>query len=427
MLLGDLIALIAENLRRIMGRAVMTALGVVVGTAAVVILISLGAGLRRQALQSLGSGATEIRITGGMDTSLTRSPTRRPSAGDARGVADAALLSRIEALEGVAWVIGFEPLMASVDLESGYACLSSVRVLGLNPGQAGLLEFNIADGAIDLQRGHAVLGARVADSLGYSDATHELVGRPLRLYMARFGEDGTLMERAVPLEVAGVLAPRGSMYDFSVYIAEREALALNSWLMVQRRDPARQGYPELLVKVAVGYPVAEVEGHLMAMGLSLFSEYQQAESLGAYFDELQALLGGIAAVSLLVSAFSIANMMSMAIYERTREIGLMKAIGASHRDVMFVFLGEAGSLGLLGGLFGVALGMAVNGLVNTFGDGTAAGLLRGMSGAATGLQAFTPLWLPFVAVGFAVCIGVVSGIYPACRAAKLSPVVALKS
>ncbi|MGC9468908.1 MAG: ABC transporter permease [Anaerolineae bacterium] len=437
MQIADLIALIAENLRRMRGRVVMTALGVIVGTAAVVVLISLGAGLRRQALESLGSGSTEIRITGGMDASRSGAWADRSSGtGAKQAVTDAALLAQIEALPGVVWVVGFEPLTASVDLESNRLCLPSVRVVGLDPAHLERLRFDLAAGSLELRRGQALVGSRIASKLGDAGALEgeasapaDLLRKTLDLYVARIGADGVPMERLVRVKVAGVLAPLGSTHDFSIYIAEPEALALNGWLSAQRRIPARQGYSEVLVKVDDVRQAAEVEAQLMAMGLNVFSQRQQAESVGNYFDELQTLLGGIAAVSLLVSAFGIANTMLMAITERTREIGLMKAIGASHRDVMLVFLGEAGSIGFFGGLTGVALAMATNGAVNAFGAGAAerSSLLRTLFGSSTHLRAFTPLWLPFFAVTFAVLIGVLSGFLPARRAARIGPIAALKS
>jgi len=145
-------------------------------------------------------------------------------------------------------------------------------------------------------------------------------------------------------------------------------------------------------------------------------------------------LGGIGAVALLVAAFGIANTMVMAIYERTREIGLMKAVGATNQDVMSVFLTEAGSIGFLGGVGGVLLAMGVNAVINVAGQSLLSqgggGFMPvgpGMAGqeAAKALTA-TPLWLPIFAILFATLIGVASGIYPAIRAAALSPIHALK-
>jgi putative ABC transport system permease protein len=119
----------------------------------------------------------------------------------------------------------------------------------------------------------------------------------------------------------------------------------------------------------------------------------------------------------------------MAIYERTREIGLMKAIGATNRDVMSVFLAEAGGIGLLGGIGGVLLGVALGGAVNLVGGTYLAAQAVQGGAAASDLNltlAYTPPWLPIFALLFATLVGVVSGVYPAVRAAALSPITALK-
>ncbi len=428
----DLLALILSNLARMKGRVLMPALGVVVGTGAVVVLISLGAGLQRQALDSLGSGAQEVRITGGIDMTVGLAPVQSSSAVGAQPrIVDAALLARVRALPGVARVVVSEPVAGPLDVVTGRMCVPSMRVVGLEPEDLPILGFEAASGELSLGRGQALIGSRVSETLARSvpqrpsdSSDGDLVGQVLTLYLSRRGEDGTSTEKAVRLEVAGQLAPRGSSYDFAIYVPRREALALNAWFFGQRRDPDRQGHPEVLVRAEDVRHVAAIEAQLVAMGLNVFSAREQAESLGEYFNELQALLGGIAAISLLVSAFSIANTMLMAIVERTREIGLMKAVGASNGDVMWLFLGEAGTIGLLGGVGGVLAGLGINALVNLVGGN--ATLLEQMFGSGTVLRASTPVWLPFFTVGFAIVVGIASGAYPARRAARMSPIAALK-
>jgi len=168
---------------------------------------------------------------------------------------------------------------------------------------------------------------------------------------------------------------------------------------------------------------------LLERGLYAYSAGSALQGINTVFLGIQGIFAGIGAIALIVAAFGIANTMTMAIYERTREIGLIKAVGATNRDVMSVFLAEAGGIGLLGGIGGVLLGVVLGGAVNLVGGTYLAA--RAVQGGATASDlnltlAHTPPWLPIFAVMFATLVGVVSGTYPAVRAAALSPITALK-
>jgi putative ABC transport system permease protein len=119
--------------------------------------------------------------------------------------------------------------------------------------------------------------------------------------------------------------------------------------------------------------------------------------------------------------------MTMSILERTREIGLMKAIGATNQDVLSIFLGEAAGIGFVGGIGGILLGLLVGELINIFGSVYLAGQSTSMyGGGGSGISVSTPPWLILFALMFSTLIGLISGLYPALRAASLVPVKALK-
>jgi len=118
--------------------------------------------------------------------------------------------------------------------------------------------------------------------------------------------------------------------------------------------------------------------------------------------------------------------MTMSILERTREIGLMKAVGATNGNVLSVFLGEAAGIGLIGGLGGVALGWAAGQVINAVALSYLAGQAAQTGGLPPGVAVYTPPWLPLFSLIFATGIGLLSGLYPALRAATLQPVAALK-
>ena len=135
---------------------------------------------------------------------------------------------------------------------------------------------------------------------------------------------------------------------------------------------------------------------------------------------VQAVLGGIGAVSLLVAAIGIANTMMMSIYERTKEIGVMKVIGCSLKNIRQMFLLEAAFIGFIGGIIGNILSILMSAVINFLtGNGSAIGLDGNIS--------YIPPWLILASLAFAVLVGMTSGYFPALRAMRLSPLAAIRS
>ncbi|MCA9986361.1 MAG: FtsX-like permease family protein, partial [Anaerolineales bacterium] len=150
------------------------------------------------------------------------------------------------------------------------------------------------------------------------------------------------------------------------------------------------------------------------------------QGINGFYTVLQIIFGGVGAIALLVAAIGIANTMTMAILERTREIGLMKAIGATNQHVLAVFLGESAGIGFLGGLGGVTLGWALGQVANVFVMAYLAGQSVETGAPPPAVAVATPAWLPVFALIFATFVGLLSGLYPALSAATLSPIRALK-
>jgi len=164
-----------------------------------------------------------------------------------------------------------------------------------------------------------------------------------------------------------------------------------------------------------------VQDAIRKLGFDTFSILDATRSLQRFFAVLDLFLGIFGSLALAVAALGIVNTLVMAILERRREIGIMKAIGASDGDVKRLFLAEAAVMGLVGGALGVALGWVIGRLINA---GTNIYLHR-QNLPSEDLWA-VPWWLVGGAIGFAILISMISGLYPAARAARLDPVRALR-
>jgi putative ABC transport system permease protein len=193
------------------------------------------------------------------------------------------------------------------------------------------------------------------------------------------------------------------------------------------RDVARtssgegQRYSALNIRAASPAAVAQIEASVKQMGFAAFSLIDVTRNLRTFYAVFDLFLGIFGSLALAVASMGIVNTLVMAILERRREIGVLKALGAANRDVRQLFFAEAGVMGLAGGVFGVALGWAIGRVIQF---GTAVYLKR--QGLNSPNIWTVPCWLVLGAIVFAVLVSLASGIYPASRAAKLDPVEALR-
>src|SRR5215469_12336694 len=187
------------------------------------------------------------------------------------------------------------------------------------------------------------------------------------------------------------------------------------------RDSDQRIYSSISVRVKNPAQIQVVEDAIKKMGFTTFSIADASRGLRQFFGVLYAFLGIFGSLALMVASIGIVNTLVMAILERRREIGIMKAIGASDADVKKLFFAEAGAMGILGGMLGVVLGWAIGQVIN-FGTNI---YLKRQSLPAEHFWA-VPWWLVGFAIGFAFVVSLVSGLYPAGRAARLDPVQALR-
>ncbi|HCP15061.1 MAG TPA: peptide ABC transporter permease, partial [Peptococcaceae bacterium] len=190
------------------------------------------------------------------------------------------------------------------------------------------------------------------------------------------------------------------------------------------RDP--EDYDQIMIRCQDVAAARIVATDLRDQGYNIYAMADYMEGVEKQSLIIQAVLGGIGAITLLVASIGIANTMVMSIYERTREIGVMKVIGASVYDVRMMFLMEAGLIGVTGGVLGLGCSYGLSTIINHFSGGLLGGGMAGPGETAMEISVIPP-WLALFALIFAFMIGIVAGWYPARRAAKLSPITAIRN
>ncbi|HLE14917.1 MAG TPA: ABC transporter permease [Anaerolineales bacterium] len=437
----DLVALIADNLGRRKARVALTAIGVVIGTAAVVVLVSLALGLQKSANASMmGIGDLTIVMVepnygeGGPGPMMVEvAPGGQAAPPPSVKLITDDSLEELAALPGVSQVVPREWMQAGGTLT--YERLETYPgITGLGVEDLSEIGLQAQSGSLALERGALVIGSNIPSSF-YNPRPRpgeempeppDLVGQTVKLTLMKWDAEGNETRKTVPVRVAGQIAPSGPDSDYNMFMSLEDVTAYNEWAMGRRVNRSRDGYPNAMVKVEKLDDVLDTADQIRTLGYRAYTQYQYVQASNSFYLILQVIFGGVGAISLLVAAIGIANTMTMAILERTREIGLMKAIGATNRDVLSVFLGEAAGIGFIGGLGGIIVGWTAGQIINVV---VLAYMARQsvQTGAPPPTQAvFTPLWLPVFTLAFAVLIGLVSGLYPALRAANMIPVTALK-
>src|SRR5262249_25050524 len=181
-------------------------------------------------------------------------------------------------------------------------------------------------------------------------------------------------------------------------------------------------YQALIVRVAKSKDIAGIEEEIKKQGFGAFSLLDASRNVRIVFIFVDLFLGIFGSLAVVVASLGIVNTLVMAILERRREIGIMKALGASDGDVKKIFFVEACSMGVLGGGLGVGLGWLIGRVINL---GTNIYLQRTLEAKPQDFW-YVPLWLMLGAVGFSAVVSLFAGLYPASRAAKLDPVQALR-
>ena len=285
-----------------------------------------------------------------------------------------------------------------------------------------------------------LLGKRAhdPDEINVKEIAEPLIGKQLVLrYAERESGNGgsdsasySVISRELPLTIVGVadLDPDSMRGNFRarLFIPQQLMEGMHAMQAYDSRDSThatsnQPAYSTLVARVSGAGNVDSVEQAIKKLGFNTFSILDATKSLRRFFAILDLFLGIFGSLALTVASIGIINTLVMAILERRREIGIMKAVGASDADVRGLFFAEAGAMGVLGGVFGVLMGWIIGRAINF---GTNIYLVR--QGFSREDIWTVPLWLIGAALGFSFVISLLSGLYPAWRAAKLDPVQALR-
>jgi putative ABC transport system permease protein len=391
-------------------RAALTILGIIIGTASVVALVSQTEGIQSSILgqiDKLGPNTITIRPSSTTIT-LTQSD-----------------VDRISQIPGVEYVV---PIVASSVKVYSAGTSKSFTLIGVKPSQFDLL----IDGA-------TFDSGRLYQSLSYSEIVvgsnvvqpQDMTSPFLTVGQSTTIEVGVVNPSKKIVQVVGSLEEYGAAsavsVDDSVYISLEGALNLIG----------KNTYSSFFVKTTEADNIDSVVYNIKAFygtNLNILTVKQITSIVSTITNMLTVLLGAIAAISLLVAGIGIANIMFVSVIERTREIGILKALGFTNNNVLSIFLSEAILMGVVGGILGIALGIGLSylmpllfasGITNT--ESTTSSFSTSTS--SFGSFSYTPVVRPeivaFVLI-FAVSVALLAGFLPARRASKMDPVVALR-
>lgn len=446
MKISDLIKMGLRNLSRRKARTALTVVGVVIGTISIVVMISIGIGMNtgfKSQVMELGSLST---IT------ISKYAAIKDDEGNyidtKEQIINEDLLNTVKQIDHVKTaspVLSAQLTLKIGNSVEGYAYCSVMDVDAMK--EFGLPEVQYGELPSEENPDVLIMGSEVPKNYFYStkgnrwesyqfEPGKDKILAYLEMYQYELKDPTKRAEFYLGTNVA--VLEQNSQYDYQCFMSLD---TFKKWYMEsidylkpsdkKKAIKALKEYETIQLNVDNVKNVSKVEQKIKEMGY-------QTESLNSYLAPLeqtsnmmQMVLGGVGAVAMLVSAISIANTMIMSIYERTKEIGVMKVLGCCITDIKKLFLFEAGMIGLIGGIIGIVLSYIASFCINKYGGPLFEALMKSTSvmydNSVSTSFSIIPIWLPFLAAGFAIAVGVISGYYPAKRATKISAIEAMKT
>ena len=410
-----------KNLLARKGRTFLTMLGIIIGVAGVIIIISLGAGAQSLVLgqvNKLGSNLLSIQ------------PGKSEKNGPPAQVYGIIITTLVEE-DAVAIRSQVPHALAVNSLVRGATSVTwqnktvDTNFVGTDSGYSDVVNFSLRQGTFmskpetDSGANVVVLGSTVADSL-FKGTGIDPIGQVIKVKTITASESGNL---GVPLRIVGVINPRGSAFfqdqDDQIFIplsiGQNQLLGIRHLQVINMKVDNADNVDQTLDDVT---RVLKQRHHILSDENVDFTVRNQATAIGLLTTITSALslfLTSMAAVSLIVGGIGILNIMLVTVAERTREIGLRKAVGATNSMIMKQFLLESGILTALGGLIGIIVGVVMSYLMSVL-----------MKYLGYDWAFVISLWSVGLAISVSVLTGVVFGLYPSYKASKLDPIDALR-
>ena len=425
----DLLRTAFLNLWRRKLRAVLTVLGMVIGTCSIVVMMSLGIGMRQAMIDSYSQM--------GSLTNITVMNFKYTEMGDGKGNYEELKLDKkaVDAIKQIPGVVAVMPQITTWGIVKSGRYISDISIMAIDTEQAELFEIKLESGefpsshtsgsSYQIVFGNGVLsyfydpktGKQALDRDGNSkitiDSRFQLTFDYNNVYNNPDTGGETERGKFYKLIPSGVVSAESN--EFSWYclmdISALEKLAKENKTFM---NIDTKNYSQVIVKCESTDAVKTVKTAIDEMGYGTNSLQDWIEQSEEQIKKTQYLLGAIGGVSLLVAAIGIMNTMMMSIYERTKEIGIIKVLGCRMSNIAGLFLTESAYIGLFGGALGIGLSYGISTVLNKL-------LVN------SGLFSLIPLYLAAGAVAFSMLVALISGFYPAVRAMRLSPLAAIRN
>lgn len=451
MKLSDILTMCFRNLARSKSRTLLTVIGVVVGTCAIVVMISIGIGLQASTDAMLAQ-MPDLTVINVMNYGGVSSKT-----GEALVLDDTAIAGILARPRVVAATPIYQPYDLNMQIVSGNRDRYQMwpNIMGVYPEAMEAFGYELMEGSFDFTNNKknsvTVLVGQYTD-YSFRDTRKKGTYGGVSPYPNEKGEipdpyvnlmtdsaklilqnhDSSKPPLSYDIVVKGRLVEDWSKdYEtsrgFYMDIAELNKLseAYRKANKIKDSD-TKTGYEQAKVKVSDMKYVEEVEEYIQSLGYQTYSMETTRKPLQQQARQQQVILGSLGAISLVVAAIGIANTMFMSILERTREIGIMKVVGCFVQDIRVAFLIEASAIGLMGGMAGIVLSFGVSFLMNRFGFSFGGNPYGYYGDSAPTDVSIIPWWLVIGALIFSTLIGLISGYFPANRAVKIEALEAIK-